>query len=78
MPKFSEISDAHHEFITKQKMFFVGTAPGRARQYCTERHGMTSRHGAEQDRLAQPDGCRKRDCGASTGVATDDVDVVLV
>jgi hypothetical protein len=26
MPKFSEISDAHHEFITKQKMFFVGTA----------------------------------------------------
>ena len=33
MPKkrFSEISDAHHEFITKQKMFFVGTAAPEGR-----------------------------------------------
>jgi hypothetical protein len=27
----SEISDAHHEFITKQKMFFVGTAAPEGR-----------------------------------------------
>ena len=31
MPKFSEISDAHQEFITKQKMFFVGTAAPEGR-----------------------------------------------
>ena len=79
MPKFSAISDVHREFITKQKMFFVGTGgAGGARQYRTERNGVTPRHGAKQDRLAQPDGGRKRDCGAFTGVATDDADVVLV
>ena len=31
MPKFSEISDTHHEFITKQKLFFVGTAAPEGR-----------------------------------------------
>ena len=31
MPKFSEISDTHHEFISKQKLFFVGTAAPEGR-----------------------------------------------
>src|SRR4051812_3804621 len=31
MPKFSAISDVHREFITKQKMFFVGTAAPEGR-----------------------------------------------